>query len=434
MGYCRRQAAHMPMDEQSSRWTESASFTGSPLSKTPIANLMDAYPDATFLYDTTGHVVMMNRLAQQLFGVDSTSAYAAFPVRDRLRRLAPRGLDGRPLAEKDLGISRLLAGQVISARDAVTAQVRSLDGRELEVSYTGAPIRDERGVLIGAFAIIRDLTEQRRHLREEARVWATAEARARALSETNRRMDQFLGIVSHELRTPLTVVSASLQLAARRIQRMLNRYQAQAPAQEQLASDLSDLAGILDRALGSATRQGRLVFDLLDVSRIKSGKLELRRRRDDLRELALETVEELRANEQEREIKLAMPDRPIYALVDPDRVHQVVTNFVSNALKYSAPDTAVLMRLERRDDNAYLSVRDEGPGIPIEQREHIWEVFYRAPGIEVRSGSGIGLGVGLHISKTIIEMHGGQVGVSGEPGEGSTFWFTLPLAPETLPE
>lgn len=142
----------------------------------------------------------------------------------------------------------------------------------------------------------------------------------------------------------------------------------------------------------------------------------------------------VRQNDPDRVLRLWMPDAPLLALADPDRISQVVINFVLNALKYSAPDTSVEVTLARVGDDARLSVHDEGPGIPLDERERVWELFYRAPDIYVRSGSGVGLGLGLHISKTIVERHGGRVGIDGASGEGATFWFTLPLADDDATE
>jgi signal transduction histidine kinase len=108
----------------------------------------------------------------------------------------------------------------------------------------------------------------------------------------------------------------------------------------------------------------------------------------------------------------------------------VLTNYLTNALKYSLEECPVDVMLEVVGSSiARVSVRDQGPGIPAEEQAHIWEIFHRVPGVEVLTGSGVGLGLGLYISRTIIERHGGQVGVESTVGLGSTFWFTLPLAP-----
>jgi signal transduction histidine kinase len=114
--------------------------------------------------------------------------------------------------------------------------------------------------------------------------------------------------------------------------------------------------------------------------------------------------------------------------VDGDRIGQVITNYLSNALKYSPINRPVTLNIELQASEVRVSVHDEGPGIKASERERIWDRFYRAKGIEVQTGSGIGLGLGLHICMTIIHQHGGLVGMESEPDNGSTFWFILPLS------
>jgi len=106
----------------------------------------------------------------------------------------------------------------------------------------------------------------------------------------------------------------------------------------------------------------------------------------------------------------------------------VVTNYLTNALKYSPPGASVAVTLAVERDHARVAVRDQGPGLTTQQMAHVWDRFHRVPGIRQQSGSGAGLGLGLHISHTIIEHHGGAVGVESAPMQGSTFWFTLPLS------
>jgi len=126
-----------------------------------------------------------------------------------------------------------------------------------------------------------------------------------------------------------------------------------------------------------------------------------------------------------------IPDTPVEA--DADRIGQVVTNYVTNALKYAPPDRPVDVWVAARGSRARVVVCDRGPGIPAAERAHVWELFHRAPGVAVQDGkqSGVGqgsLGLGLHICKAIVEAHGGRVGVKSALGQGSSFWFTLPLA------
>jgi signal transduction histidine kinase len=174
----------------------------------------------------------------------------------------------------------------------------------------------------------------------------------------------------------------------------------------------------------------RLVNDLVDITRIRTGRLDLHLAPADLTPIVHEAVEEQRQVHPDRTLHLECPEEqraPVMA--DAYRLGQVVTNYLTNALKYSPADRPVTVGLQVGDQQARVFVRDAGPGLEPAEQEHIWRRFHRARGVEVQSGSGVGLGLGLHISQTIIEQHQGQVGVQSTPGQGSTFWFSLPLAP-----
>ena len=246
-----------------------------------------------------------------------------------------------------------------------------------------------------------------------------------ALIEANRRMDEFLSIVSHELRTPLTTINGNIQLAKRRLYTLVS-YEG---ADEELLEKLDLVHELLSRAERQVKVQNRLVSDLLDVSRIQANRLDLHMQLCELTGIIQETLEDLRLAHPSRQVTLDLPDIfPVTITADRDRISQVITNYVTNALKYSGTDHPVEVRLEANEGIARVSVRDEGPGLPLQEQERLWQRFYRVPGINVQSGSGVGLGLGLHICKTIIERHQGQVGVQSTPGMGSTFWFTLPRA------
>jgi signal transduction histidine kinase len=172
----------------------------------------------------------------------------------------------------------------------------------------------------------------------------------------------------------------------------------------------------------------RLVNDLLDVSLVQAGKLELLPESAHLATIVREVVETQRQAAPDRTICLQYPpDLPVPVYADTGRIEQVVTNYLTNALKYSAEDRPVEVGVRVEQEQARVWVRDQGPGLPPDEQERIWERFHRAKGIKVQSGSGVGLGMGLHICRTIMEQQGGQVGVESTPGQGSTFWFTLPL-------
>jgi signal transduction histidine kinase len=147
----------------------------------------------------------------------------------------------------------------------------------------------------------------------------------------------------------------------------------------------------------------------------------------DLRDIVLEALEEQRLIAPTHQITLVTPARAVVVRADADRVGQVVTNYLANALKYSAPEQPIAVTLRTRSGWAWVSVRDHGPGLARAEQVLVWNRFHRASGVEVRSGSNVGLGLGLYISRDIIQRLGGRVGVRSAPGRGSTFWFTLPL-------
>lgn len=158
-------------------------------------------------------------------------------------------------------------------------------------------------------------------------------------------------------------------------------------------------------------RLNRLVNELLDTSRIEAGRFEVHLLPADLAALGRDAVEEQRQVAWERTILLHVPlGEAVPVSADAKRIGQVVTNYLSNALRYSANVHPVEVGVQVEREQGRVWVRDQGPGIPEREQDHLWERFHRVPGIEVQSGSGLGLGIGLYLSKIIIEQHGGQVG------------------------
>jgi signal transduction histidine kinase/PAS domain-containing protein len=292
----------------------------------------------------------------------------------------------------------------------------------LDFAAEGHEMAPDDLALIGGVARLAALVLERERLLRER---AEAHASALALQEANRRMDEFLGIATHELKTPVTSGMLNVGLAALRLQDLLEEL----PAREHwVAGQFDAMRGLMAAAEASMDRLSRLVTDLLDVSRIRAGRLDLRPLPCDLREIVREAAAEQRQLTPNRTIRLRLTRASVPVVADADRIGQVVTNYLTNALKYSAEDLPVEVRLHARSGRARVSVRDLGPGLPPAEYERVWERYYRAAGIQANPGTSMGLGLGLHISRTIIERHQGQVGVRSIPGQGSTFWFVLPLA------
>lgn len=274
---------------------------------------------------------------------------------------------------------------------------------------------EENVALAGAVAQLLALVFERERLLHER---AEAQATELALRAANQHMEEFLGMVSHELKTPLTSIKGNTQLAIRQLRTSMQAFER--------------ILGLYESAEQQSRRLNRLVDDLLDVSRAQAGHLELIPGSCDLRNLVHEAIQEQRKMSPGRTIELIMDEaQPLPLEADVDRIVQVISNYLTNALKYSESDRPVSVTVQRQGKEAYLAVRDEGPGLPEEEWERIWIRFHRVPNIEVRSSihtSQAGLGLGLYISKTIIEGQRGQVGVHSQQGEGSIFWFKLPLA------
>jgi signal transduction histidine kinase len=221
--------------------------------------------------------------------------------------------------------------------------------------------------------------------------------------------DQFLSIVSHELRTPLTTMKGYAQLLERKL--------THEPDSQRWASSI-------DAQIG---RLSRLVDDLLDVTRFARGQFELRRKETALKPILDETVSRFRIISPQHTVRLGEVDEDLKGVWDRDRLEQVLNNLVGNAIKYSPEGGEVTVSARRENDAAVVTVRDQGIGISREDRERLFDRFYRAS--PENRGGATGLGLGLYVTRRVVEAHGGTVGVNSEPGVGSEFYFTLPLVP-----
>lgn len=250
-------------------------------------------------------------------------------------------------------------------------------------------------------------------------------SRARALEEDNQRLseinrlkDVFLSTATHELKTPLTSVIAYSELLS----------------DSRLSLADGKRSEFMDRLRGEAHRLLRLIDDILDLSRIESGKLTLHRRRVALGDLAHEAIETARPLAEKYEVVIAsevedgVPSMPL----DEVKMRQVIVNLLVNAVKFSPHQGKVLLRVRTDGTDALLEVADRGVGIRPEEATYIFEMFGQGTN-SVDPARG-GLGIGLHLVKRISELHGGHVGVNSRPGEGSTFWVRLPLALAQIPE
>ncbi|MFL5432109.1 MAG: ATP-binding protein [Myxococcales bacterium] len=255
------------------------------------------------------------------------------------------------------------------------------------IRRSSTPVRSKSGAYLGRMFVYMDVTAEK---------------------QLDRERSEFLTVAAHELRTPLTPLSMYLQGIERRLARGL-------PIEPELVV----------KARRQVGRLSRLVEDLLDVSRLESGRLTLSRDRVALDQIVSEVVSDFRAAAPQHEIVLRRPTRGVQAMGDRERLEQVVVNLVQNAIKYSPQGGRVEVSVERNGSQARVTVTDEGIGIPKDEQRHIFERFFRAQNATTRNYGG--LGIGLYVSNEIVERHGGAFEVVSEPGKGTTFGFTIPL-------
>jgi two-component system phosphate regulon sensor histidine kinase PhoR len=346
-----------------------------------LDTIIDAIPSGVIVCDQDGRVVRVNAYGMALLGQRAHEGQRESPFARRLYHPS-----GEPMPPEEYPLARALRGE--TASDFRCMLHRKNHGEDLELLASYAPLYDSTGEITGAVCVATDITN---------------------ISRLERQKDEFLSVASHELKTPLTSLKILTQLTQRRLAR------AGVVEAEQLVG--------MERSIW---RMELLVNDLLDVSRIEGGKLALRIEESDLVAVCRAVAEEQMAA-SERSIELDLPRAPLMVPMDAERIAQVIANLLSNALKYSPADCRVTLRARHEGGSALVSVRDEGAGIPPDAQEQLFERFYRVPGVQVQTGSGVGMGLGLYISREIVERHGGRIWVESAVGEGTTFFFSLPM-------
>ena len=245
------------------------------------------------------------------------------------------------------------------------------------------------------------------------------------LQELDKLKSQFLSIASHELKTPITAMSGFVQIAVRRIKR---RLVAGRPSEEQWKKEEETLLEQLEVVQRQTGKLARLVDELLDVSRIESGRLELRISDIDLPELIAEVMKRHQLMATKHELRLHYdPDQKLGVRGDRDHIEQVLNNLVGNAMKYSPDGGPVDVRVTRAgDQEVEFAVEDHGIGIRGAELARVFGLFYRSPDRNARDVGGMGLG--LYITKEIVDRHGGRIWAESEVGKGTTFHVTLPAS------
>ena len=342
-----------------------------------------AIADGVLLTDPAARVTAMNRAMEGLCGWTELEAQGraygeilpvtddhGTPISPAERPLAQALATGRPASDQGFGVNLL-----------------TRSGRRLPVAISSAPILDPRGRVMGAVDVVRDVSQER---------------------EIDEVKSALISTVSHELRTPLTLIHGFAELLALRDNMTVHR-------QRSAASEI----------LEASRRLGRLIDDLLSVSRMESGRLVIDPRPIDLASVIERVLSPFRAMATRHVLRAKLPGALSLVWGDPDKVEQILTNLVGNSIKYSPAGGEVLVSVENDTEFVQVNVRDQGIGMSPREMSQLFEKFYRVDRDEVRRAGGTGLG--LYITRRLVEMHGGRIWAESWPGAGAVFSFTLPL-------
>jgi PAS domain S-box-containing protein len=348
-----------------------------------LAAIVEYSDDAIASKNLDGIVQTWNKAAERLFG------YSAEEIIGKSITVI---IPADRLAEEDLVLSRIRAGQTVEHYETVR---RAKNGRLIDVSLTVSPIRLPNGTIIGASKIARDITEQKQ-LR-------------RAADEASQAKDHFLAMLSHELRTPLNAVLGYVDMLRQNV----------------LPEDQRGKA--IDIVARNAELLTRLVNDVLDTSRIVTGKLRVELHDCDLSAIVTEVVESVRQTAEAKAVQLSAEiASAIRVRGDSDRLQQMIWNLLSNALKFTPAGGQVRVSLQKESSVARVTVEDTGVGLAPESIPYVFHRFWQGQSVDKRSHGGLGLGLAL--ARHIVELHGGSISAqSAGLGKGSTFEVRLPV-------
>ena len=348
-----------------------------------LAAIVDSSEDAIASKDLNGIVQTWNRAAERMFGYT-----AAEIIGKPIRMIIPADRQ----SEEDNVLASIRAGKAVEHFETIRQRK---DGTMLEISLSVSPVRGQDGTVIGASKIARDVTEQRRL--------------ARRAEEAARTKDEFLAMLSHELRTPLNAVLG--------YSRMLRDGRYTEDRRDQVIEIIERNARVLSQ----------LVSDVLDVSSIVSGKVRLNLDVCNLAATLSAAVDIVRPSADAKGVALrvSVPDEPVHAKCDGDRMQQVFWNMLSNGVKFTPRGGVVQAALTVEPDTVSISVADTGIGIKPESLPFLFQRFWQAENVHTRYVGGLGLGLAL--ARHFVELHGGTISAtSAGEGQGSTFIVSLP--------
>lgn len=363
--------------------------------------LLEAAPDAIIEVDAAGTIVLINAATEQIFGYLRDEL-----VGDSIDRLVPEEFRGRHVHHRSKYSETPLSRPMGTG---LHLQGRRKDGTLFPVEISLSPVKDQDGSRVAA--VIRDVSDRQRLTAELSATNRQLELRSREAEEANRLKSEFLASISHELRTPLHTIIGFSELLAEQIDGSLN------DTQKRFVNHIhKDSLHLLD-----------LINDILDLSKIESGKLNLNLEAFDALEIVHEVLHSTAPAANAKQISLRFePCPPLQVQADRLRVKQILLNLLSNAVKFTPEHGSVSVSCGQKHGLAQFCVTDTGLGIPAHEHQTIFNKFHQVG--STTKGVREGTGLGLAITKHLVEEHGGSIEVESNVGVGSRFSFTLPLA------
>lgn len=349
-----------------------------------LAAIVDSSDDAIVSKTLDGIITSWNKAAQRMFGFSEEEA-----IGKHISIIIPP----ERIEEETMIISNIRSGRKIDHFETVR---RAKDGTDRFISLTISPVKDGQGKIIGASKIARDISMRIQAEKQK-------ELYIQRLHELNQYKDEFMVMASHELKTPLTVILANLQIL------------------EHMMKD-DPFVSQLRKTIEKTQKMADLVSNLLDVSKVQSGKLDLNISSFDINEVISEIVSSMQSTTKNHNFIFDNPP-PLIVKADAYRIEQVLINIIGNAIKYAPNGGNITITTGRRNGYVQIEITDEGIGIPAVDHEKIFERFYRSSG---KAKSFSGSGVGLYISSEIIRKHQGDIFVKSEEGKGSSFVIRIP--------
>src|SRR3984957_17415093 len=363
-----------------------------------LAAIVDSSDDAIVSKTLDGIITSWNRGAEKIFGYSAEEA-----IGRHITLIIPTERHG----EENEVLTRVRRGEKLDHFETVR---QAKDGREVHISLTVSPVRDVSGKIIGASKVARDITERKHAEEERERLASLERAARRSAEEANRLKDDFLATVSHELCNPLnSIVGWAGLLSSGKLNEQTS-------------------ARAIDAIMRAAQAQDQIISDLLDVSRIISGRLRLDIRPMQLIEVLERAIETLRPAAEAKQIRLQPLLDPAASPMagDPDRLRQVFWNLLSNAVKFTPKDGRIQIISQRIDSHIEIMVSDTGTGIEPQLLPYVFDRFRQGDSGTNRQNSGLGLG--LAIVRNLVELHGGTVSAQSDgPGRGAFFTIKLPI-------